>query len=513
VAAGITPLEFFPKLDSRSISATVVFPDGTAESFAREATQQLEDALHQVARQIKEETGDDVLEVVYQRVGEVGDTFGGPTGVTDGSHVGTVEVALVRPEHRAVTSEEIVRRWRNAMPPVPGTDTIRFGGDGMGPGGMPVEFKLLADAKDAGYLEMAADECKLYLKTFKGVSDIEDDMRPGKYEMILRLNEQGRSLQLDETSLARTIRASYYGEEVMRLQRGRHDVKLMVRYPEAHRRSPEQFNEIRVRDNQAVERPVTEVADISFARAPAEINRLNQKRSITVTADVNRQDGGDVRKVTLALQHEFLPALQEKYRKEHGANLYVSWEGQQKQTMESFASMFVGSFIALLAMFVLLTFQFRSYVQPALILGIIPFGLIGAVFGHTVMGLPLTFFSFFGLVALTGVVVNDSIVLIDFINARQRDGFDLYHAALEAGRQRFRAVLLTSLTTIAGLIPIMLETSFQAQVLIPMAVTLVFGLGTTTAIVLILGPVFYVAYKDILQIAMAVCRKLYLGGV
>ncbi len=494
VISGIVPFEAFPKIDSRNISATVVFPDGTAAHEAKQATVAVEQALYQVDDEIQKEYGNSVLRVVYRRVGEVGDGLRGPTGVTNGSHVGTVEVELVTTAHRPLTSQAIVERWRKAIPKIPGTDVIKFGSSSMGPGGNKIELKLLALADSVEFLEQAAEECKDYLQTKKGVTDIEDDMRLGKYELLINLNEQGKSLNLDESAIARTVRAAYFGEEVMRLQRGRHEVKLMVRFPEEDRKSMEGFEEIRVRGEGGVERPLTEVAQINFQRTTSEINRLNGKRAITITADVDKSEDANAFTIIQEMQSSFMPQLLQRYKEDHGATLYVSWEGEQQQTNESFGSMFVGFTIAMLCMYLLLTLQFRSYLQPAIILAIIPFGCIGAILGHAVMGLDLTLFSFFGLIALTGVVVNDSIVLVDFINRRVRQGMSLTDSLIDAGRRRFRPVMLTSITTIAGLFPILMERSFQAQVLIPMAASLVFGLMAGTTLILILVPVFYQIY-------------------
>lgn len=274
----------------------------------------------------------------------------------------------------------------------------------------------------------------------------------------------------------------------MRLQRGRHEVKLMVRYPMEERRSLADFQEIRVRTNDGSERPITELAEIDVKRGFSEINRVDQKRSITISADLDEtKANSDV--IIGKLQADFVPELRKLFPK-----VSIKWEGQREQSNESVGSLIVGFTIALLSMYVLLVVQFRSYAQPIIIMAIIPFGMIGAVWGHALLGLPLTLFSMFGLVALAGVVVNDSIVLIDFINARVREGIPDQQALAEAGRRRFRPVMLTSLTTIAGLMPLIAERSFQAQLLIPMAASLAFGLMLATALVLFLVPVFYQFY-------------------
>ena len=256
----------------------------------------------------------------------------------------------------------------------------------------------------------------------------------------------------------------------MRLQRGRHEVKLMVRYPEKERNTLARFSDIRVDGGDGIQRPITELADVNITRGYSEINRINQRRSITISADVNEKEGV-AKDIVQAMQgteppigvriaeqvsilfggeptpppDAFVSRLLKKY-----PNLRVRWEGQQEQDTESVGSLMTGLAVALLAMFILLTMEFNSYGQPLVVMAVIPFGIVGAIWGHAIMGLPLTLFSMLGLVALTGVVVNDSIVLVDFINARVRSGTRLEEAVLEAGQRRFRPVLLTSLTTVVG---------------------------------------------------------------
>ena len=497
ILSGITPFEFFPKLDSRVINGKVVFPDGTSEIYTKDCLLEMEQTLRRVDQQIIDETGKSAISLVYRQLGYAG-RAGDVTSVFSGSHVGTVQVELVTTAERDITSQEIIDRWRSEMPEVPGYEILQFAAVSMGPGGNEIEFKLLAAAGSEQYLENIVEECKAYLNSKVGVTDIQDDSRVGKWEMRIRLNKQGTALGLNESNLARTLRATYYGQEADRPQRGRHEVKVMVRYPKKERSSKRAFDEIMIRDNQGLERSLKDVARVNYVRASSEIDRLNQKRAITITADVDKSQGANAAQIVAEMKNEFIPQLLESYKAAHGAKLYVNWEGQQQQNQESMSSMGVGFIIALFGMFILLTLEFRSYVQPLIIMAIIPFGIIGAIFGHAVMGLPFTLFSFFGMIALTGVVVNDSIVLVDFINSRVRSGMELNEALIEAGRRRFRPIMLTSFTTIAGLFPMLLERSFQAQVLIPMAASIIFGLMLGTLFILVLVPIFYRIYASIL---------------
>jgi multidrug efflux pump subunit AcrB len=267
----------------------------------------------------------------------------------------------------------------------------------------------------------------------------------------------------------------------------------MVRYPQDQRRSLADFKEIKVRGPDGVEVPITELAEIKVQRGYSEINRLNQKRSITVSADVDEAKT-NAAQVISDLKATTLPELIKQY-----PTLSVDWEGQQQQSQESMASLGVGLIIAMLAIYILLVIEFNSYFQPFIIMLIIPFGFVGAVWGHGLLGIPITLFSVFGMVALTGVVVNDSIVLVDFINSKARSGMPLRQALAEAGLRRMRPVFLTSITTIAGLAPMIMEKSFQAQFLVPMAASLAFGLGLTTLLVLFQVPVLYLFYCIVLE--------------
>ncbi len=495
VTSGTVPSIFFPKLDAPEVRSTVIFPDGTPSRVTQAATERVEKAIQKINE--KYSTPDrPLLLAIHRMVGLVRDDAPGGGQTTEGSHAGSVYAQLVDSGLRDITSDQIVQEWRAAVGSLAGVETLTFGSQSRGPGGKPIEFKLLAAATEMKQLEAAVEEIKQKLSSYNGVFDVTDDSRPGKWELQLREKKNAIAMGVPLESIARTVRASYYGEEVMRLQRGRHEVKLMVRYPEDDRKSLARFDDIRVDGGDGVQRPITELADVSVSRGYSEINRIDQKRSITISSDISEKEG-NAKEIVADLQAEFMPDLLKKY-----PSLRVRWEGQQEQDSESVRSLGIGLAIALLAMYVLLTMEFTSYGQPMVVMAIIPFGIVGAVIGHWVMGLPLTLFSTLGLVALTGIVVNDSIVLVDFINSAIRGGMPLNQAVLEAGARRFRPVMLTSLTTIAGLAPILTETSFQAQLVIPMAASLCFGLMTSTVLVLVLVPTFYLLYARIFGVTV-----------
>lgn len=514
VRGGIVPTVLFPKTDNNLLHATIAFPDGTAASVTDAATRKMEEAIREVSRiegekreretgYVYQDGGNGVtgpVVMTYREVGGISATDGvAAAGGGGGSHVGQIFVELFDTEVRDIHSDKLIEKWRQTVGEIPGVEKVTFGTIGVGPGGKAVEFKLLASASAVDQLDEVTDAIKEKLAEYTGVYDIADDNAAGKWEFQFAVKDSALATGVTETDIGETIRNAYFGAEVMRLQRGRHEVKLMVRYPEEERRSLVNFREIRVRDAAGIERPINEVADVKLNQGFSEINRLDQRRSVTITADID-EAVANADLITSDLQTNFLPTLLADY-----PEISVKWQGQREQSQESVGSLKVGFGIAILAMFVLLVLQFKSYAQPLLILAVIPFGMIGAVWGHALLGLPLTLFSMFGLVALAGVVVNDSIVLIDFINTRLQAGADPMEALIESGQRRFRPIVLTSLTTIAGLAPLLTERSFQAQLLIPMAASLAFGLMLATLQVLLLIPVFYVLY-------LKAARKLGLGA-
>ena len=520
IQGGIVPSILFPKSDNNNLQATITFPDGTTASETNEATRRIEQALRDVSKKVGEERskisdmpadqiyvtdqgrGNGPVRMTYRDVGTITNLQNAAGGGGSGSHVGQVFAELFDTDVRDKHSDELLAMWREKAGEFPGAERITFGSVGVGPGGKAIEFKLLAPSDCVEQLHEATEAVKQRLGDFAGVYDIADDNTPGKWEFQFRVKDRALATGVTPTDLGETVRNAYFGAEVMRLQRGRHEVKLMVRYPEEERESLVDFREIRVRTADGSERPITELAEINLNRGFSEINRVDQFRSITVSADVD-ETKANANLIISQLQRDFVPKLtamlEENFKEDGGCQVTFRWEGQREQSQDSVGSLMRGFAIAILAMFVLLVLQFRSYIQPLLILAIVPFGMIGAVWGHAVLGIPLTLFSMFGLVALSGVVINDSIVLIDFINSRVRDGVPIRKALLESGERRFRPIMLTSMTTIAGLIPLMLERSFQAQLLIPMAASLAFGLMLATFLVLLLVPTFYSLYISFLE--------------
>lgn len=487
--SGALQFNFFPRVDGNTLNATVAFPDGTPESVTMDATKRIENAFWELAQEY-EGRGKPIAKNSYRVVGATVSS-GGPGGSGSsgrGGHKGSVEIELIKAEERGVPSRSIVGEWRQKVGLIAGTEELSLGTRSFGPGGTPIEFKLLGPSDAIETLDVAVEKCKAKLAEYPGVYDIKDDSVPGKWEYRFRIKPEAFAMGVTTADLAETVRAAYYGEEVQRVQRGRHEVKIMVTYPREDRRLLSNFDEVRVRLDDGVERPITELAEIDVVRSYSEINRIDQSRSITVSSNLD-EETGNASEIVEDLKANFLVDLAKEY-----PNIRVRWEGQQEQRAESTDSLFGGFAIALMVMFVLLAIEFKSAVQPILVMLIIPFGALGAVIGHVIMDIPLTLFSLYGIIALTGIVVNDSIVLIDFINARVRSGVPIADAIRDSGTRRFRPVLLTTITTIGGLTPILLESSIQAQILIPMATSIAFGELFATIVVLYLVPVSYSLY-------------------
>lgn len=490
VAGGYVPFVFFPKGESDWLIAEINYPLGTPAGLTETAIKHLEKNafdLNTAFDEFSEENGP-LVQNTFALVGLIPRRDWKPPQI--GSHVGEVWVELITSGQRpGISTNEILNLWRKQVGELPGVDRLAFFTLEGGPAGNAVEIQL--SGKDFEQLSMAADELKKEIETYPGTFDISDNFRPGKQEKKLRVKRGARSIGVTMRSLARQLRQAFYGEEALRIQRGREDVKVMVRYADQQRSSLSGFDEMRIRTPDGREIPIEEVADITDGRAYSVINRVDRKRTVTVISDIDETTANASRIVT-DLKANFLPGLVERY-----PGVSYDLEGQAKRTGESVDSLKSGYLLAMMGIFLLLAGQFRSYYQPVIIMMAIPFGLIGAVFGHLVMGMEFTIVSLFGIVALSGIVVNDSLILIDFINRAVRWGLDVETAVIESGKARFRPVLLTSITTIAGLLPILLERSFQAQFLIPMAISICFGLLAATALTLLYVPALYLIVRDV----------------
>ena len=493
IRGGYVPFIFMPKGESDWIIAEVYYPLGTPIELTSEAITRAEesafklDALYQ-DRGIK---GERLVTNVYAMVGKIPRRDWKPT--VFGGHCGEVWIELTPSANRPqISVNEVIHQWRKQVGEVPGVEQLSFFTIEGGPAGSPIEIQLVGN--DFKQLRMAADELKTELASFPGTYDVTDSFKPGKEEKQFEILPGARSVGVTMLDLARQLRQAFYGEEALRIQRGRDDLKVMVRYAEEERRSLSGIENMRIRTTDGRQIPIEEIAVIKTGRAYSTVRRVDRNRVITVSSDLD-EDIGNASRIVASLKREFLPELAARY-----PGLSYDLEGQEKRTQESLDSLKKGFALAMMGVFLLLASQFRSYIQPVIIMMAIPFGLIGAIIGHLVMGLPFTMISIFGIVALSGIVVNDSLILIDFINRAKRSGIDIQQAVVASGIARFRPVLLTSLTTIAGLFPLLLERSFQAQFLIPMAVSISFGLLVATVLTLLYVPALYLIIQDVVNL-------------
>jgi multidrug efflux pump subunit AcrB len=495
VAGGHIKFTFMPKVDADNLVAALTLPQGTTVEDAQHAVDQLEASLEELRRQYdeKREGGESVIRHVQTSIGSQprsarsGGPRGGAATAPGGAHLVEVNAELLKAEIRNIPSPEMAKRWRELCGPITGAVSLSFSAN-LFQGGDAINVQLASS--DTDELIAAAQELKATLAEFPGVIDIADSFREGKVEVKLGLKPEARTLGLTLADLARQVRRGFYGDEAMRIQRGRDEVKVMIRYPESERRSMGNIETMRIRTPDGAEVPFSRVATVDVGRGYASIERADRQRIVSVTGDVDQQVA-NADEINNILREEVLPGLLAGH-----PGVRYSMEGEQKEQAESLGSLRKGFVMAILLIYVLLAVLFKSYTQPAIIMSAIPFGLVGAIWGHILMGLDLTLISMFGVVALTGVVVNDSLIMIDFINRARRSGSPVITAVTESGIRRFRPIMLTSVTTFAGLTPLLLEKSLQAKFLIPMATSLAFGVLFATFITLVLVPVSYTLLTD-----------------
>jgi multidrug efflux pump subunit AcrB len=493
VKGGIIKFTFMPEVDGDVITATLQLPPGTPVAETARIERFLEQQAMKTVAEFDARMPEDqtILRHFYAVVGGsiAGGGPGGGSGEKSGAHLSDMALFLTKSENRGVPAADITAAWRKKVGDVPGVESIVFKSN-LVRMGANIDIQLAHDNFEI--LALAADRLKQELKDYPGVGDIEDTYSRGKQELKIRLKPEALTLGITEEDLGRQIRGAYYGAEALRLQRGRNEVKVMVRYPEQDRRSLWDLETMRIRTPLGGELPLARAALVEEGRGYSEIKRTDRKRVINVTASVDGK-AANAQEILAELRQGPLTDLRHDY-----PGLSFNMEGEEKERTDSFASMKTGFGLALFAIFALLAIPFRSYSQPLIIMSAIPFGIVGAIAGHLIMGFNLSILSMFGIVALSGVVVNDSLLFIDRINQNRREGGeDLLLAVVDAGQRRFRPILLTSLTTFFGLTPMILERSVQAQFLIPMAISLGFGILFATGITLLLIPTLYLALEDI----------------
>ncbi len=474
--SGLVRTVLFPEVPGDFIRVQLQMQDGTAPAVRNAALDRLERAALEInAEWLAEQPNDD------PPINHLGVFTNGDTG-------GVIFAEMPMKEDRALNGEDIEILWRERVDEIAGVKDLSFsGGDHVG-GGVPLSFNLTGSNYEA--LELASKELEQKLGEYDGVFDISNSLSSGGEEIRLTIKPEAEALGLTMASLGRQVRQAFYGEEAQRIQRGQDELKVMVRYPVEERRSIADLENMRIRTPSGNEVPFSSVAEVSFGQAYSSISRQNRKRVITVSADIDPevvQPGEVIEEIS----EDYMPGLLSRY-----PGVDYGLEGASLEEIEFKRNLSMASIAALFLIYALIAVPLKSYVQPLVIMAVIPFGLIGAVIGHIVMGMAISMFSLFGLIALAGVVVNDSIIMVDFINKARQEGVALTNAVVRSGTQRFRAIILTSLTTAVGLMPIMLERSVQAQFVIPMAVSLAFGIIFATIITLFLIPCLYLLQLD-----------------
>lgn len=481
---GHVEFTLFPKTEEDYLIAQVTFPYGSAIEKTEAAVAQIEKAAWRVNEQFQKREGQDLVLSISTEVGSLL-----RQSVDVGTHLAQVTISLLPAEERISSSEEVKNAWRQETGSIPDIESLIFDSPRHGPGGKPIHVTFLGGNFDT--LEKAADSLKAKLATYPGVFDIEDSLQPGKKELRLSLNPEARTLGLTLNDLARQVRNGFYGAEALRIQRGDDDIKVMVRYPLEERKSIHNLSSMRIRTANGGEIPLEKVAIVNMEKSYAKILRQDGMRKLSVTADLDETKTNAL-KITDDLRTNFLDKVLQKY-----PGISYTFEGQQEERQKSVGSLLNGFIIGLLLIFGIIAVLFRSYFQPLIIMVSIPFGIVGAILGHYIIGKDLSLMSLFGIVGLSGIVVNDSLVLVDFINNSLKSGKKLFDSVHTAGQARFRAVMLTSITTVAGLMPLMMEKSLQAQFLIPMAISISFGLSFATLITLFIVPSMYLFLNDI----------------
>jgi len=492
---------FMPAVEGDQISVTLTMPEGTPVKETEAAMARVQAAVAEIRSELDPDPGNPtVFKHVLVSVGSQPQGLDHPTnvgkGLPTGSNLAEMFVQLLSPETRGgIEAEDIKRDIRDRVGDIPGIREIKYA-VAINQAASPISIRLRSD--DISVLRAAADELKDHLRTYDGTFDITDDMVAGKRELRLTVTPRAEALGITQAELARQVRQGFYGDEAQRIQRGRDDVKVYVRYPESERRSLADLENMRIRMPGGVEVPFSTVAVAEEGRGPAAIHRADGGRTVTVSSDLDTEVA-NANEIAAGLQAGYLAGLMERY-----PGLTWMFVGEQREQSEALMGLMTGAILAMLLIYTLLSLMFGSFVQPIIVITAIPFGMVGAVLGHYFLGHDLTMLSAIGLLAMSGVVVNDSMILIDFVNRLRAQGKSAYEAVLEAGPRRFRAILLTSLTTFAGLTPLLLETSVQAQFLIPMAISLAFGVLFSTFVILLFVPSLYLAGTDVARLWRAI---------
>lgn len=486
VLSGRVRLMLLESDDNAVLRARVAFPEGTPSETAQRVAAHIESAawaLNDDSR-LKPHRPGALVQHVYRTTGVWSEVV-----PRRGNNLCEVKIELMNPAQRWVRDELIIETWRDRIGDIGQTLTFAIEPDLIAPTDRPIQVRLLGHDLDA--LRVAADELGYRLLEFDGVWGVRDDLPVGKRELRVALKPEARGLGLTLSDLALQLRQGFFGGEALRIQRGRDEIWVKVRYPDEQRAHIEDIENIRLRTGSGAEIPFHEAATIQWTRGYAAIGHEAGLRRVEVFADLDERRA-NAQQITDVLLRHILPEIVARHE---GMRFRIA--GQRELIHESLTSLLRGAVIALIAMYAALALMLGSYLQPLVIMSAIPVGLIGALGGHILMGYDLTLMSLFGMLGLSGIVVNNVLVLMDFINHRMREGAPVYEAVIESGKARFMAVMLTSLTTVVGMLPICWDTSGQAYTVIPMAISMSFGLTFCTVVTLVLVPAMFLCANDL----------------
>ncbi|RUO35253.1 efflux RND transporter permease subunit [Aliidiomarina sanyensis] len=478
LGGGLVRFVFFPNLPSDFIQANLEMQPGTNEERTIQNLRSIREVMLAMNEEYEAQYGSSLVRHVNVFL--------------NSPETGTIFIELEKSERREIDGFAVINEWRERTPEIPGARDLNFSAN-FGPGGgYDVEFLL--SGTNLEELAGAARALRTELAQYGGVFDITDTFGIAREEVQLNLLPQADALGLSLQDVALQVRQAFFGAEAQRLPRNDEEVRVMIRYPLEERRSIGNLESMMIRTADGREVPFREVAVAQMGEGFGTINRINGVRAVTVRARVDK-DRVEPGVIVRDIRDNYLPEILENY-----PNVRFGLEGASLEQAQALVALAWGALAALVGIYVLMAIPLKSYLQPLLIMSVIPFGVIGAIFGHFVLGMPLSLLSLFGIIALAGVVVNDSLILVDYVNKTKSEFKDLREAVVNAGAARFRAIVLTSLTTFLGLTPIVLERSLQAQMVIPMAVSLAFGILFATVITLLLIPCLYLVQNDFKQL-------------
>lgn len=482
ISSGWTRFVFFPTMEGETATANLTMPVGTPFEVTARHTEKIVAAANQL--QIKYADGapgNGVITHIFSSIGS--------SRTSNASHVSTVrfETVPVQDRNIDITTSELNSEWRRLVGSIPGAESINYRASYFRPG-EPIDVQFSGNSLES--LSQIGEEVKARLATYPGVFEIADSLSDGKEELRIELSPQGYLVGLTRSDIVRQVGQAFKGLEAQRIQRGRDDIRVLVRYPIDERDTLSSLNEMLITAPNGRRIPLANVATLTPGKGPSQITRIDRFRVLNVTADIDKDS------TNMTVLQADLTAYIDSILPRYPGITYVM-EGEQRQQRESFGSLQAGLIILVFVIYCLLALPLKSYVQPLIVMSVIPFGLIGAVIGHWIMGQPLSFLSSLGLMALMGVVINDSLVLVDYINQQHRGGEKLLDAVKRAGVARFRPVMLTSVTTFFGLLPLLMQKSSTSAFLVPMAISLGFGILFATMITLVLVPANIMIVEDI----------------